>query len=207
MAECKSFDHDGKISAMSENGAAEAKQQLRAELKLRRAGADYDPEVAGQLNVQLAELCLANGAKKITCYLPYGDEPDTELFIDWAIENDLEVLLPVAKADGQLDWVKFTGETETGIFGFAEASGAKVEPFDIDLAIIPALAVDQKGARLGKGKGYYDRALETFAPAPAVVAVVFDAELLEQIPTEPHDKTVDAVVTPSQIIHFSDRLK
>jgi len=183
------------------------KNELRKNLKARRQAANYNPELALDLNKHLAELCLMTEAKRITCYLPFGTEPDTELFIDWALENDIEVLLPVAKVDGGLDWVIYNGETADGIFGYAEAAGTPVEPQNVDLAIIPAMAVDQHGQRLGKGKGFYDRALLNFQPTPKVIAVVFDEELLESIPVESHDYPVDAVVTPSGMTAFSDLLK
>ncbi|WP_138275691.1 5-formyltetrahydrofolate cyclo-ligase [Rhodoluna limnophila] len=187
--------------------AQNIKQALRDDLKIRRASAVYDPEHAAALNVHLAELCLSIGAQKIACYLPYGTEPDTELFIDWALDNDIEVVLPVAHESGELTWVIFEGESTPGIFGFAEATGKPGTIAGIDLAIIPALAVDQKGMRLGKGKGYYDRALAKLEEAPPLIAVVFDDELLEEIPAESHDQPVDAAVTPSQIVLFTDRLK
>jgi 5-formyltetrahydrofolate cyclo-ligase len=192
---------------MDGDSEANQKQLLRASLKSRRASTSYDPELAAGINIQLAELCLINGAKRIACYLPHNAEPDTELFIDWALENEIEVLLPVSKADGALDWVSFDGQTEIGIFGFAEAAGDIVSPNGIDLAIIPALAVDQNGMRLGKGKGYYDRALKQITPTPPIVAVVFDDELIEKVPTEAHDHPVDAVVTPTRVVHFTERLK
>jgi 5-formyltetrahydrofolate cyclo-ligase len=130
-----------------------------------------------------------------------------ELFLDWALENDLEILLPVANHDGTLSWKIFDGTTEQGILGFQEAAGAIVEPKNIDLAFVPALAVGKSGIRLGKGKGFYDRALPGFDPAPPVVAVIYDEELLEYVPTEDHDHPVDAVVTPSGISYFTNRLK
>jgi 5-formyltetrahydrofolate cyclo-ligase len=182
------------------------KRDLRADLKLRRAGRHYDPDLAGLLCVQLAELCLSNGATKVACYLAYGNEPDTELFIDWAIENEIEVVVPVSNPDGSLNWVKFDGETELGIFGFAEPVGQPASLSDADLIFIPAMAVDRKGQRLGKGKGFYDRALSAFEQVPPVIAVVFDDELIEAVPTEAHDHPVDAVVTPSNMTRFTDRL-
>jgi 5-formyltetrahydrofolate cyclo-ligase len=182
------------------------KRELRVELKTRRAGREYDPEVASALCVQMAELCLSNGAASIACYLAYGDEPDTELFIDWAIENEIEVLLPVSNQDGSLSWVVFEGEIAPGIFGFAEPVGSAGELASADLIFIPALAVDKLGQRLGKGKGYYDRALAALERVAPVVAVVFDDEVLEIVPTEDHDHPVDAAVTPSSKTFFSDRL-
>ena len=101
---------------MDEKEVAEEKQQLRLKLNSERKARQYDPNLASEFNVHLAELCLANGAKRIACYLPYGEEPDTELFIDWALENEIEVLLPVSKPDGNLDWVLFDGTTSPGIF-------------------------------------------------------------------------------------------
>jgi len=155
----------------------------------------------------LAELCLINSAKRVACYLPFENEPDVELFIDWALESSIEVLLPVSHKNGTLSWVRFNGETEPGIFGFAEPSGPTVLPNDIDLAIIPALAVDRHGNRLGKGLGYYDRALLEFSPLPPVVAVVHRHEVLDQIETESHDHPVDAYATADGVVLISAQLK
>ena len=182
------------------------KRELRAELKSRRAARDYDPEVASALCVQMAELCLSNGATEIACYLAFGTEPDTELFIDWAIQNEIGVLLPVSNQDGSLSWVKFEGETAPGIFGFPEPVGQPGDLASADLIFIPALAVDSKGQRLGKGKGYYDRALAALEKVAPVVAVVYEDEVLETVPTEGHDHPVDAAVTPASKTFFTERL-
>jgi 5-formyltetrahydrofolate cyclo-ligase len=192
---------------MNEFPAAGDKAALRASLKQRRDALGFDPELSAGLNAELAELCLINGAKKIACYLAFANEPDTELFIDWALENEIEIVAPVTLDSGELNWVRFTGETAPGIFGFHEPVGELVSAADVDLMIVPALAIDQKGNRLGKGKGFYDRYLSTLKAPPALVAVVYDEELVEHIPAEAHDKPVDAVVTPTQTVHFNDRLK
>lgn len=184
----------------------EQKRELRRVLKARRSAREYSADEAGELCVHLAELCLQNGVSRLACYLPFGDEPDVELFIDWAIESDLEVILPISNEDGSLTWVRFEGETTPGIFGFAEPVGANTELDGVDLIVIPALAVDKTGARLGKGKGYYDRALAALEDVAPVVAVVHPEELIETIPTEDHDHPVDAVVTARGITHFSKRL-
>lgn len=192
---------------MTQKDSASEKAELRANLKRARAEKEYDPELAAEYNVHLAEICLANGASRIACYLPFGQEPDTELFLDWALENEIEVLLPVANSDGSLGWVLFDGTTKQGIFGFNEAAGSFVQPTKLDLAIIPAMAVSKAGIRLGKGKGFYDRALPTFEPLPPVVAVIYADELVEEIPNESHDHPVDAVVTQHGVTRFTERLK
>jgi 5-formyltetrahydrofolate cyclo-ligase len=185
---------------------AKRKQELREQLKAQRKAQALNLEHASDLLQNLAEICLANGVATVACYLPFGTEPDTELFIDWALENDLRVLLPVSNSDGTLLWINFTGETAPGIFGFAEPVGDVVSAKEIDLAIIPAMAADKKGNRLGKGKGYYDRALQELRNGTPVVAVVYAHELLEQIPTENHDHPLDAVVTPAGVTRFTRRL-
>lgn len=189
------------------NAIDQQKRELRAQVQKRRAAREYDPELASGLCVQLAELCLANGASKVAAYLAFGDEPDTELFIDWAIENDIDVLLPISNRDGSLTWVKFEGETEAGIFGFQEPLGEVSELSQVDLIFVPALAVGRDGSRLGKGKGYYDRALSALESVAPVIAVVFDEEFIDLVPTEDHDHPIDAVVTPTRTAHFTDRLK
>jgi 5-formyltetrahydrofolate cyclo-ligase len=192
---------------MDEKDVAEQKQQLRLKLTSQRKAREYDANLASDYTVHLAELCLARGAKRIACYLPYGEEPDTELFIDWALENEIEVLLPVSKPDGNLDWVLFDGTTSPGIFGFPEAVGSHEKPHEVDLAFVPALAVDKSGNRLGKGKGFYDRGLLDFDPRPPVIAVVFEDEVLDLIPAWSHDQPVDAAITPMGITMFNERLK
>jgi 5-formyltetrahydrofolate cyclo-ligase len=187
--------------------AAARKQELRAKLKNERKNLRPNLEDASDLMQHLAELCLMNGAHRVACYLPFENEPDVELFIDWALDSDIQVLLPVSHKDGTLSWVQFDGETAPGIFGFAEPSGPSVLPTEVDLAIIPALAVDRSGNRIGKGLGYYDRALLEFDPLPPVVAVVHRHEVLEQVDVESHDHPVDAYVTADGVVLISGRLK
>ena len=182
------------------------KLELRRELKSRRAGRSYDPDAAERFCVHLAELCLERGVTTVASYLAMQSEPDTELFIDWAIENEITVLAPVSHADGSLSWVEFDGATSEGIFGFAEPVGQAAELSRADLILIPALGVDGQGHRIGKGKGYYDRALSALKKPVPVVALVFKDELLDSVPVEAHDQPIDAVVTEDGITRFTDRL-
>ena len=101
-----------------------------------------------------------------------------------------------------MNWVVFNGKTKQGIFGFQEATGEDADPSEIELMVMPALAVDVQGHRLGRGGGYYDRQLEKLSPDLKTVAVVFDSEILEFIPTEEHDKTVQFAVSPSKTLRF-----
>jgi 5-formyltetrahydrofolate cyclo-ligase len=93
-----------------------------------------------------------------------------------------------------------TGLLAPGRFGLLEPVGHRLGPTAIgtaDVVVVPALAVARDGVRLGRGGGYYDRALRHVRPGAALVAALFDDELVEALPAEPHDRRVTAVVTPS----------
>ena len=111
------------------------------------------------------------------------------------------VLLPVVPADeGELRWAVDTGRLAPGRYGLLEPVGPRLGPTAIgaaDVVVVPALAVGRDGSRLGRGGGYYDRALRHARPDAVLVAVVFDDELVDALPVEAHDLRVTAVVTPS----------
>jgi 5-formyltetrahydrofolate cyclo-ligase len=111
------------------------------------------------------------------------------------------LLLPVVPAAGaELSWGEFSGELAVGRFGLLEPVGRRLPPSavgDAVAVVVPALAVGVDGTRLGRGGGYYDRALRHAARGTILVAVVFDDELLPEVPAEPHDVAMTAVVTPS----------
>ena len=111
------------------------------------------------------------------------------------------VLLPVVPDEGrELAWAVDTGHLAPGRFGLLEPVGPRLGPTAIgpaDVVVVPALAVARDGVRLGRGGGYYDRALRYTRPDAVLVALVFDDELVDELPAEPHDRRVTAVVTPS----------
>ena len=110
------------------------------------------------------------------------------------------VLLPVVPAQGrELAWAEFDGTLATGRFGLLEPPGTRLPPAALagaDVVVVPALAVAADGTRLGRGGGYYDRALRHARADAVLVAVVFDEELVDRLPAGEHDRPVDAVVTP-----------
>jgi 5-formyltetrahydrofolate cyclo-ligase len=155
----------------------------------RAAAADA---VAGVLTARLA------GVAVVAAYVPAPEEPGHGRLPDVLPGR---VLLPVVPASGrELSWAEHTGLLAPGRFGLQEPTGRRLPPAVLataDVVVVPALAVAADGTRLGRGGGWYDRAL-THARADAVlVAVVFDDELLPAVPAGPHDRRVTAVVTPT----------
>jgi 5-formyltetrahydrofolate cyclo-ligase len=123
-------------------------------------------------------------------YQPVGTEPGVTPAPGW--------LLPILLPDGDLDWAVNTGEYVENHLGLREPAGPRLGTDAIarcDLVLVPALAVDRRGYRLGRGGGSYDRALRR--ATGFTVALLHDGELVDEVPTEPHDVAVDAVATPS----------
>lgn len=135
-------------------------------------------------------------------YVPDAIEPGHALLPAALSRVAGRLLLPVVPMTGaELDWAEFTGELAVGRFGLLEPVGLRLPPAalaDAVAVVVPALAVGRNGARLGRGRGYYDRALRHAAAGAVLVAVVFDDELLDDVPVEPHDRPMTAVVTPSR---------
>jgi 5-formyltetrahydrofolate cyclo-ligase len=78
----------------------------------------------------------------------------------------------------------------------------KVVPIDrIDIAIIPAIALDEKGGRIGSGQGYYDRLIPNLAITTRKVALALEEQIIQQAPIESHDKHVDIIITDRRIIY------
>lgn len=184
------------------------KRELRADIRVERRQRPVSEREAAAANIsaRLMSLVLDRAPRLIACYLSTDDEPGTRPFLEWAALNGIDVILPVSRPDGLMDWVSSRGGTEQpGLFGISEVVG---EPLGagilagVDLMIIPAAAVDRSGMRLGWGRGYFDRALSALHHSPPVYAVVFDSEFRETVPREPHDQPVDGVVTPNTSVLF-----
>jgi 5-formyltetrahydrofolate cyclo-ligase len=157
-----------------------------------------------RLSQQLGQYCLDNRIRVAAAYLPLPGEPDISDFLDWAREQSITLLMPQV-ADHDLRWVEFEAETKIGELKFAEAAGKQSDLKRAEVVFLPALAVDLSGNRLGKGKGFYDRALAQLAAAKSKakqIAIVFDEELVLQLPAESHDQKVDAAITASKFVWF-----
>src|SRR3954449_8394975 len=141
------------------------------------------------------------GTRTLAAYVPEETEPGAGRLPAAETQLRARVLLPIVPADGrELRWAVDTGRLAPGRFGLLEPVGPRLGPTAIgtaDVVVVPALAVARDGARLGRGGGYYDRALQHVRADAVLVALVFDDELFDELPIEAHDQPVSAVVTPS----------
>jgi 5-formyltetrahydrofolate cyclo-ligase len=149
---------------------------------------------------RLAEWNPPAGARRVSCFIGVGSEPDTGPLIHRLSERGIEVLLPITLDDFSLDWALWSGDEHlvAARFGLREPDGPRLGPAAIgtaDVVVIPALAIDPDGRRLGQGAGCYDRALPHVPAATPVLAVVYDDERLsDPLPEEPHDRGVDGII-------------
>jgi 5-formyltetrahydrofolate cyclo-ligase len=179
---------------MTEN-VSEAKARLRTKVLTDRSLA-LAAETAELFGKQLLKLCGQLGARTVGVYLSFGSEPAVG-----AKAAGMSLAAPRTGPESTMEFALLQGPTESTALGFLQPIGEIVEPGELDLIIAPALCLDEKGNRLGRGGGFFDRYLAEFSGS--VAAVVYDHELLEAIPHEAHDKAVHYAVTQSRIQSLS----
>ena len=135
----------------------------------------------------------------VAAYVSVGTEPGTLDLLAALRNGPREVLLPLLLPDGDLDWAVDHGDLRSGPRGLLQPSGpglGRDAVADCALVLVPALAVDRSGTRLGRGGGSYDRALAR--ATGLAVAALHRGELVERLPAEPHDRPVHAAVVPGE---------
>lgn len=185
-----------------------AKRVLRVRLRLARRLFAARPADGALLAEQLLSMPELAGARVVACYVSGRHEPSTDVLLQRLSAAGVRVLLPVVLADLDLDWALDDGTRHRGVGpGALEPGGERLGRAavgDADVVVVPALAVDPSGGRLGQGGGSYDRALARARPRALVVALLHDAELLaEPVPVLAHDRRVDAVATPRRVVRFT----
>ena len=179
----------------------DGKAALREAVLARRRARPPAERATAAAAVATALLHGLAGARTLAAFVPDAIEPGHGRLPAVYTQLGARVLLPVVPKDGsELAWAVDTGRLAPGRFGLLEPVGPRLGPTAIgaaDVVVVPALSVDRSGARLGRGGGYYDRALPYVRPGALMVAVVFDDEFVDELPVEPHDRPVTAVVTPT----------
>ncbi|WP_051831536.1 5-formyltetrahydrofolate cyclo-ligase [Streptomyces violens] len=166
--------------------------------------------VLSERALQLRELAEA---RTVAAYVSIGREPSTRALLERLRAAGVRVLLPVLLPDNDLDWAAYEGPERLmkAGRGLLEPAGPRLGPeavTDAGAVFLPGLAVDRRGLRLGRGGGSYDRVLarlERAGATPALVVLLYDGEVLEEVPVDPHDRPVQAAVTPSGVHRFTER--
>jgi 5-formyltetrahydrofolate cyclo-ligase len=148
------------------------------------------------------EMPEVSAAGTIATYYSIGTEPDTRRLIFALWKRGSYVVLPVLLPDGDLDWASYEGPDSLapgphGLLQPVEPARGPATVARADIVLAPALAVDARGYRLGRGGGSYDRALARVGGQVPTIALLYDDELLPAVPTEPHDQRVRLVARPA----------
>ncbi|MEE6179900.1 5-formyltetrahydrofolate cyclo-ligase [Mycobacterium sp. 050134] len=181
------------------------KAQLRARLLAARRGvAESERAAEARLLNEHLETAVS-GVGTVCAYVPMGTEPGSVAMLDTLLRLSGRVLVPVARTAADdtplpLRWGEYRpGSLTRARWGLLEPPAPLLpasELAEAELVLVPALAVDRGGVRLGRGAGFYDRSLDACGPLTRLVAVVRDDEFLEQLPAEPHDVRMTHALTP-----------
>ncbi|MBZ9638601.1 5-formyltetrahydrofolate cyclo-ligase [Streptomyces sp. PSKA30] len=193
------------------------KRTLRREILAVRGRLPADDVEAASAALAQRALDLPELAQAgiVAAYVSVGSEPGTLALLDTLHARGVRVLLPALLPDNDLDWGAYAGEGSLarvqhgGKMALLEPVGERLGPDAVtaaDVVLLPGLAIDARGMRLGRGGGSYDRVLARLEDAgarPALVVLLYDSEVVERVPAEAHDRPVHAVVTPSGVRRFT----
>jgi 5-formyltetrahydrofolate cyclo-ligase len=183
-----------------------AKWAMRRRLvAARRAvpAAVREAEAAALAATALAGTPLPGTPGTVCAYWPSGSEPGSPELLDGLVRLGCRVLLPIVQSREPLDWAEYAGagSLRVGPLGLREPTGLRLGCAAIATAVlvlVPALAIDRRGIRLGRGGGHYDRTLPLASTGTPLVAIVRDEEVLASLPAQPHDFPVTAALTPGR---------
>ncbi len=187
-----------------------SKSHLR--IALRRQRQNLSPELvqedSARIRDRLLRLDRFREARSVMLYLPARGEVDTWPLLDHFWSQGSEILLPrcCETAPGIMEAYAVASREDLGpgCFGLVEPQAMrarKVPAPEPEVILVPALAFDRRGYRLGFGGGYYDRFLPTLACSPLLIGPAYAFQILESIPVEPWDRPVEVLVTPDTLLH------
>ncbi len=148
---------------------------------------------------------LVSSGSTVCAYVPLNTEPGSIEMLDMLLRRSARVLLPVARTTAEevplpLRWGEYRPDAlNRGRWGLLEPAGPWLPESalaEASLVLVPALAVDRRGVRLGRGRGFYDRSLPNRDPRSSLVAMVRDEELVDELPADPHDVPMTHALTP-----------
>ncbi len=196
---------------MSTTSASAGKSALRERLLAVRAGIPPAAREAASRSIaaRLSTLPAWQRARTVALHASLGAEVDTAELARLALDAGKEVAWPRTSAAGPLMEFAPCAASEL-VPGPSRAlepprSAPPLPLESIDLVVVPGVAFDARGGRLGRGRGHYDATLSRLRPDAARVGIAFDEQVVERVPTEPHDAPLDVVVTPSRLLVAGDR--
>jgi 5-formyltetrahydrofolate cyclo-ligase len=182
------------------------KAALRAAMVAERRALPPETRRADDEALRGHLIAAVHGGVTVCAYVPVGTEPGSLETLDALVAAGVRVLLPVAREESghpqPLSWGEYRiGTLVDAPFGLREPAAPWLPAETIasaSIVVVPALAVDVSGTRLGRGAGFYDRSLVLADPTAMLVATVRDDELVEHLPSERHDVPMTHALTPAR---------
>lgn len=192
----------------ADGGTVARKRLLRARARsLREAlGADAIAEWSAAIRRRLCDTSAIRGAGTVFCYLSIGREVDTRALIDDLVAAGKRVLVPSIVGRGHMEACPFRGwsRLRAGPLGIPAPAGEPPWTDAVDVALVPGVAFDIRGRRLGLGAGYYDRWLAAHAVG-ARIGLAFEIQILADLPADAYDQQMDLVVTERRVLQTRAR--
>src|SRR4051794_26541430 len=186
----------------------ELKKQIREEAHARRNAQPDKDALSRTICETFASLPEYAAAKTVLFYVDVRSEVRTRDYLATALTHAKKVVVPWCNAEGELELFHLAAmdELATGMYRILEprpelrhAPGKVVDIHELDLVMVPGVAFDRRGARMGHGKGYYDKLLEHARPDTPLVALAFECQMFPEIPVGAHDVFMDRIITEKAI--------
>ena len=185
------------------------KAAIRSEAFRRRKAQEDKDAVSARLLDRVCGLPEYEQARIVLFYVDARSEVRTTAAIPKALAAGKTVLVPWCNDEGRLELFRLDdmAELELGMYDIPEPpKSLRRRPDrvalakDVDIALIPGVAFDDRGGRVGHGKGYYDKLLGGVRAESPLVALAFECQLFDEVPTDAHDVYMDFVVTEDRVI-------
>ncbi len=192
----------------------EHKKKLREQAHANRnAQADKDA-LSQEICARFAALPECVRARTVMYYIDVRSEVRTRHALPAALAEAKKIVVPWCNEQGELELfhLESMDELAVGMYKILEPKqelralpAKQVRAEDLDLVMVPGVAFDRTGARMGHGKGYYDKLLQHARADAPLVALAFECQLFPEIPTAPHDIFMDLIITERAIYHGKGR--
>jgi len=203
----------GEAMATESSQAKRLKRELRAKARVARQAQPNKDALSRRICGKFAASPEYASARTVMLFVDFGDEVRTRHLLAAALEEGKAVVVPYCEGDVlKLFRLMSTDELSPGTWGILEPKAElrarcdrRIGMDEVDLVMVPGVAFDRRGGRLGHGKGYYDKLLVTARADTPLIAVAFECQMFPEVPMLPHDATMDKVITETAVYEAQSR--